>query len=104
MKRTAYLINMARGKVIDQAALYEALKEERLAGAALDVFEEEPIAHGEPMLGLKNVILTPHLGSATVETRLKMGLTAAEDVIRVLKGEKPIHLINRELLKRKKRS
>jgi D-3-phosphoglycerate dehydrogenase len=99
MKPTAYLINTARGKVVDQAALWEGLKEARIAGAALDVYEVEPIARDEPLLQLDNVILTPHIGSATAETRTKMALTAADDVIRVLKGEKPLNLVNRELLK-----
>jgi phosphoglycerate dehydrogenase-like enzyme len=99
MKHTAYLINTARGKVVDQAALWEGLKEGRIAGAALDVYEVEPIARDEPLLQLENVILTPHIGSATAETRTKMALTAADDVIRVLKGEKPLNLVNRELLK-----
>jgi D-3-phosphoglycerate dehydrogenase len=99
MKPTAYLINTARGKVVDQAALCEGLKEGRIAGAALDVYEVEPIARDEPLLQLDNVILTPHIGSATAETRTKMALTAADDVIRVLKGEKPLNLVNRELLK-----
>jgi len=98
MKPTAYLINTARGKVVDQAALWQGLKEGRIAGAALDVYEVEPIARDEPLLQLDNVILTPHIGSATAETRTKMALTAADDVIRVLKGEKPLNLVNRELL------
>ena len=100
MKPTAYLINTARGKVVDQVALWEALKERRIAGAALDVYEVEPIPRDEPLLELDNVILTPHIGSATVETRTKMALTAAEDVIRVLEGKEPMNLANRELLKR----
>jgi phosphoglycerate dehydrogenase-like enzyme len=99
MKASAYLINAARGKVVDQAALWEALKAGRIAGAALDVYEVEPIPHDDPLLQLDNVILTPHIGSRTVETRTKMALTVAEDVIRVLKGEKPVNLVNRELLK-----
>ena len=99
MKPTAYLINASRGKVVDQAALREALKERRIAGAALDVYEVEPIPHDESLLQLDNVILTPHIGSRTVETRTKMALTVADDVIRVLKGEKPVNLVNRELLR-----
>jgi D-3-phosphoglycerate dehydrogenase len=99
MKPSAYLINAARGKVVDQAALWEALKAGRIAGAALDVYEVEPIPHDDPLLQLDNVILTPHIGSRTVETRTKMALTVAEDVMRVLKGEKPVNLVNRELLK-----
>jgi D-3-phosphoglycerate dehydrogenase len=100
MKPTAYLINTARGKIVDQMALWEALKEKRIAGAALDVYEVEPIPYDEPLLQLDNVILTPHIGSGTVETRTKMALTVAEDVIRVLKGKKPMNLVNRELQKK----
>jgi glyoxylate reductase len=100
MKPTAYLINTARGKVVDQVALWEALKQGRIAGAALDVYEVEPIPRDDPLLQLDNVILTPHIGSRTVETRTKMALIAAEDVIRVLKGKEPMNLVNRELLKR----
>jgi glyoxylate reductase len=99
MKPIAYLINTSRGKVVDQAALCEALKEGRIAGAALDVYEVEPIPSDEPLLRLDNVILTPHIGSRTVETRTKMALTVAEDVVRVLEGKEPVNLVNRELLK-----
>jgi D-3-phosphoglycerate dehydrogenase len=101
MKPTAYLINTARGNVVDQAALWKALKERRIAGAALDVCEVEPIRHDDPLLQLDNVILTPHIGSGTVETRTKMALTVADDIIRVLKGEKPMNLVNRELLEKR---
>ncbi|MEM4246306.1 MAG: D-glycerate dehydrogenase [Candidatus Bathyarchaeia archaeon] len=94
MKRTAYLINTSRGGVVDQQALTQAVKEGTIAGAALDVLETEPIPLNDPIRNLDNVIIVPHIGSATVETRNRMALTAAEDVIRVLKGEKPINILN----------
>lgn len=100
MKRTASLINTSRGPIVDQQALYEALKEKRIAGAGLDVFQHEPIESDDPMLKLGNVILTPHMGSGTVETRLAMAMMAIDDVIRVLKGKEPINVVNSELLER----
>lgn len=98
MKSSAFLINTSRGPVVDQQALYEALKKRRIAGAGLDVYQKEPIASDDPLLKLSNLVLTPHVGSGTVETRLAMALTAVEDVIRVLKGKDPINVVNRELL------
>jgi len=94
MKRTAYLINISRGAVIDHIALVKALKEGRIAGVALDVFHEEPLPTDDPILKLDNVILTPHIAAFTKEAREKLSITAAEEVIRVLKGEKPRYPIN----------
>lgn len=89
MKPTAYLINTARGPVVDEAALAEALAARRIAGAALDVFEREPEIHpGLP--GLENVLLLPHIGSATVETRTGMAELAAKNVAAVLSGNPPL--------------
>ncbi len=100
MKKTAYLINTSRGAVIDETALVKALKEKRIAGAALDVYEKEPrLAEGLPEM--KNVVLTPHLGSATNEARNKMAITMAENCIAVLKGEEPPNLVNPEVLQPK---
>jgi len=101
MKSTAFLINTSRGPILDQQALYEALKEKKIAGAGLDVFQHEPIESNEPMLKLSNVVLTPHMGSGTVETRLAMALMAVDDVIRVLKGKDPTNVVNIELLERR---
>jgi D-3-phosphoglycerate dehydrogenase len=98
MKGTAYLVNTSRGGVVDQAALYEALKERRIAGAALDVFEREPIPADDPLLKLENVVVVPHIGSATVETRRRMSITAAENVTRVLEGGSPLFAVNPEVL------
>ncbi len=89
MKRSAYLINTARGPVIDEAALAWALREGLLAGAALDVYEREPQVHHD-LLGLANVVLAAHLGSATRETRTAMAELAARNVIEVLNGRKPL--------------
>ena len=89
MKRTAYLINTARGPVVDEAALAWALKEHLLAGAALDVYENEPAVHPE-LLPLENVLLVPHLASGTTETRTAMADLAAENVIAVLSGSAPL--------------
>ncbi|MEJ2776985.1 D-glycerate dehydrogenase [Sulfolobaceae archaeon RB850M] len=86
MKRTAFLINASRGKVVDGKALIKALKEGWIAGAALDVFEEEPLPKGSPLLNFNNVVLTPHIGSATFETRYKMAEIAIENLIRGLEG------------------
>ena len=99
MKKNAFIINTARGSVIDQKSLYQALKNKRIAGAGLDVFQQEPIPLNDPILKLQNVILTPHIGSGTVETRLAMSLMAVNDVIRVLKGKRPIHIVNNDFIK-----
>ena len=89
MKRSAYLINTARGSVIDEAALAWALQQHLLAGAALDVYEDEPAIHPD-LLQLENVLLVPHLGSATTETRTAMADLAAANVIAVLSGRPPL--------------
>jgi glyoxylate reductase len=91
MKKTAFLINASRGKVIDEKALVKALEEKWIAGAALDVFEEEPINKDHPLLKFSNVVLTPHIGSATFETRHKMAEIAVENLFRGLRGEKLIY-------------
>jgi len=98
MKRSAYLINTSRGPVIDEASLARALKEKRLAGAALDVYEEEPTVHPE-LMQLDNVVLAPHIASATIESRGKMALMAAENLVAVLRGERPKNCVNPEVLK-----
>jgi len=87
MKPTAILINTARGPVIDTNALVKALKEGWIAGAALDVFEQEPLPLDHPLLELDNVILTPHIASNTIDCRIRLAVTAAEEILRVLHGE-----------------
>jgi len=94
MKRGAFLINAARGGLIDTEALAKALIDDHLAGAALDVLEEEPPKPGNPLLGLGNVLITPHSAALTEEAMLRMGLTAAEDIVRVLRGDSPINIAN----------
>jgi glyoxylate reductase len=97
MKPTAILINVSRGEVIDEAALVEALKKGRIAGAGLDVFENEPrMTVG--LASLDNVVLTPHIGSASVETRERMAEMAVENLVDVLEGRRPQHLANPEVL------
>lgn len=88
MKNSAFLINTARGPIVNEDALATALREGVIAGAGLDVFEKEPSVHPE-LLGLDNVALVPHLGSATVETRTAMAMLAADNALAVLSGEQP---------------
>ncbi|MBC1755854.1 hydroxyacid dehydrogenase [Listeria seeligeri] len=92
MKPSAFLINAARGPVVEESALVKALKNEEIAGAALDVFEFEPKI-GEELRGLDNIVLTPHIGNATVETRSEMGRMAISNVEAVLAGKAPIHSV-----------
>jgi len=96
MKNTAYLINCARGGVVDEKALYEVLSEKRIAGAAIDVFEEEPPSPDNPLLKLDNVVLSPHIGAATKEGQIRAGVICAEQVIKVLNGEEPDYWVNKE--------
>jgi glyoxylate reductase len=97
MKETAYLVNSARGPIVDEAALVDALKAGKIAGAGLDVFENEPDVH-PGLLELDNVVILPHLGSATIETRTAMGVLAAKNAIAVLNGDKPPTPVNPEVL------
>jgi D-3-phosphoglycerate dehydrogenase / 2-oxoglutarate reductase len=93
MKPTAYLINVSRGGIVDETALYNALKEGTIAGAALDVFKEEPTTDS-PLFSLPNVVVTPHLGASTAEAQDRAGITAAEQVAAALLGAVPMHAIN----------
>ena len=97
MKSTAHLINASRGPVVDEMALIRALREKRIAGAGLDVYEHEPTL-SPGLADLENVVLLPHIGSASTETRTKMAVTAAQNCIAALKGERPPNLVNPEVL------
>lgn len=101
MKNTAILINTARGPVVDETALVEAIKEGQIRGVALDVFEEEPIIHPELIKLKENVVLAPHIGSASIETRLRMAKMAARNMVQGLKGNRPPNLVNKRLDSRK---
>ena len=99
MKPTAFLINTARGPIVDEAALVVALRAGDIAGAGLDVYESEPAL--EPgLVELENTVLLPHVASATIETRTKMAMLAAENAIAVIEGRTPAHLVNPEALDR----
>jgi glyoxylate reductase len=89
MKRSAYLVNTSRGPVLDEEALAWALQQRLLAGAALDVYEHEPVVHPD-LLSLENVLLVPHLGSGTIETRTAMAQLAVDNVVAVLSGRAPV--------------
>jgi len=98
MKPTAFLINTSRGPVVEEAALVTALDNNKIAGAALDVFENEPFIH--PGLKRPNVVLTPHIASASIETRTKMALMAANNIVAVFKGRRPPNLLNPDIFKK----
>ena len=97
MKPTATLVNIARGGIVDDAALAEALREGRIAAAGLDVYEGEPAVH-PGLLNVPNVVLTPHIGSATAVTRLAMANLAADNLIGFFHGKGPINPVNPEVL------
>ena len=97
MKPTAFLINTSRGPVVDEAALVAALEERKIAGAALDVYENEPLIH--PGLKRANVVLAPHIASASLETRTKMACIAANNVVALFAGQRPPNILNPEVLK-----
>lgn len=94
MKPTAILVNIARGPIVDHDALVKALKNRWIAGAGLDVFDEEPLPQDDPLLDLENVTLTPHIASNTKECRRRMALTAVEEILRVLHGKRPRYPVN----------
>jgi glyoxylate reductase len=98
MKSSAFFINTARGNIVEEAALVDALESGRIAGAGLDVFEDEPRV-SLALLEMKNVVLMPHVGSATAETRLRMAMLAADNMLAALDGRCPPNLVNPEVLR-----
>jgi D-3-phosphoglycerate dehydrogenase len=94
MKKTAWLINVGRGAVVEEEALVSALKERRIAGAMLDVYEHYRLPSGHPLLSLDNAILTPHLAGMTVESRARMSVAAAEEMLLMLSGKPPKNWVN----------
>lgn len=94
MKPGAFLLNLARGEVVDEEALAQALEEDRLAGAGIDVFTQEPIDPDNPLLRSPKVILSPHVAGGTNESRVRIIQVTMDNVVRVLKGEKPLNVVN----------
>ncbi len=101
MKKDSFLINVSRGGIVDEKALYIALKEGWIAGAGLDVLEKEPPARDNPLLSLSNVLITPHIAWYSTSSIEEIQEKAAEDVARALSGQVPINLVNKEVLERK---
>ena len=97
MKKNAYIINCARGGIIDEEALYNALKNGRIAGAALDVYENEP--YTGKLTELDNIVFTPHLGASTKEGQIRAGVICAEQIMKVLDGEEPDYWVNKDMMK-----
>ena len=100
MKRTAFLINVARGPIVDQQALYAALRDGLIAGAALDVTDPEPIPLDDPLLSLNNCLILPHIGSASIATRTRMATLAAENIVAFLAGRRPPTPVNPGVLEK----
>jgi D-3-phosphoglycerate dehydrogenase len=98
MKPAAWLINVGRGAVIDERALIASLREKRIAGAMLDVYEHYQITPGHELFNLDNVILTPHLAGGTIASRSRASVAAAGEMLRMLAGERPVNLVNPEAL------
>jgi glyoxylate reductase len=99
MKKTAILVNAARGPIVDEKALVKALKQGKIAGAGLDVYVREPKCE-RALLPMKQVVLAPHIASASIETRTKMAMMAAQNCIAGLSGQRPPHLVNPEVVAR----
>jgi len=97
MKPAAWLINVGRGAVVDEAALVDALRAKRIGGVMLDVYEHYRLEPGHPLLTLDNAVLTPHLAGMTRESRMRMGRAAAEETLRMLAGERPVNFVNPEV-------
>ena len=94
MRPQSIFINISRGKVVDESALIAALQQGQIRAAGLDVFEREPLPHDSPLLQMNNVVATPHIGSATHETREAMAQCAVDNLLSALAGERPLNLVN----------
>jgi D-3-phosphoglycerate dehydrogenase len=101
MRKNAVLVNVARGPVVDEAAITEALQQRRIRGAALDVFDKQPLRADHPLMKLDNVVLTPHQAGLTVEAVERMSEGAARETVRILNGEKPLNFVNPEVWERR---
>jgi D-3-phosphoglycerate dehydrogenase len=101
MRSSAVLVNVARGPVVDEGAITEALVHHRIRGAGLDVFDKQPLTADHPLMALDNVVLTPHQAGLTVEAVERMSEGAAQETVRLLKGEKPLNLVNPEVWDRR---
>ena len=99
MKPTAWLINVGRGPVVQEEALIDALRSKRIAGAMLDVYEHYRLEPGHPLFSFDNVILTPHLAAVTCESRARASVAAADEMLRILRGERPRNLVNPEVMR-----
>ncbi|WP_455283588.1 NAD(P)-dependent oxidoreductase, partial [[Eubacterium] cellulosolvens] len=100
MKKTAILVNTARGPIVDPKALYSALRDGQIGYAALDVTEPEPILPEDPLLTLDKIVITPHIASASIATRTKMAMMAVDNLLAGLKGQRPAHIVNPEVFVR----
>jgi D-3-phosphoglycerate dehydrogenase len=100
MKPTAILVNTARGGIVNEAAVADAVKAGRLAGAGLDVVVDEPLTPSHPLNGVPNIILTPHMAGVTEEAMMRMAQDSAQDILRVLRGDAPKFPVNRDILKK----
>ena len=100
MKKTACIINTARGQIINEPDLIKAIKNNWIAGAGLDVYEKEPLSNSNPLLKMKNVIVLPHIGSATYQTRSKMSEVAVQNLLNILKGKDPLFIVNSDVKKK----
>jgi D-3-phosphoglycerate dehydrogenase len=100
MKPSAWLVNIGRGPVVQESALIDALRSQRIAGAMLDVYEHYRLEPEHPLFALDNVILTPHLAAVTRESRARASVAAADEMLRILRGERPRNLVNPEVLKK----
>lgn len=97
MKKSAFLVNAARGEIVDENALADALSRGSIAGAAVDVYADQPLARDHRFLGVPNIVLTPHRAARTQESTLAMSVGAAQQVLQLMRGERPTHLVNEEV-------